>query len=236
MLVSTFAEAIGKVVQVLRLSRSIHGAVFPFSLVTPLQAGLIFLEVWESAEIKLSRKYLKILGPLDVIELGGSIGANYSANHSLAKSWTLIEPIPKNLELLGHVIVEPTTAARTIPVAYHSSRPQVRMTIAGNEASQIKHDQKGGLDVPCFNMSRILQESLVPKSAPFALITDIEGAEVDLLQNDIDSLRNCALIVAELENTLTWSIGDQVKALHEFGFDVAESYGNVFVFRPRKLE
>ena len=59
---------------------------------------------------------------------------------------------------------------------------------------------------------------------------------MDLLQKDIDSLRNCALIVAELENTPTWSIDDQVEALRESGFDVVESYGNVFVFLPRELE
>lgn len=205
-------------------------------MVTPRQAGLIFLEVWESAEIKLSRKYLKLMGPLDVIELGGSMGTNYSANHGLAKSWTLVEPIPKNLQLLNHVIVESTTATRTIPVAYHSTQPHVRMTIAGCEASQINQEQQGGLEVPCYNMSRILSESLVSMSAPFALITDIEGAEVDLLQNDIESLRNCALIVAELENTRTWSIDDQVEALRESGFDVAESYGNVFVFLPREMD
>ena len=77
---------------------------------------------------------------------------------------------------------------------------------------------------------------MVPASTPYALITDIEGAEVDLLQNDIDTLRNCALIVAEFENTPTWSIGDQVEALRESGFDVVESYGNVFVFLPRESE
>jgi FkbM family methyltransferase len=233
-LVATFAEGVGRIVQTLGVRRSIHGATFPFSKVTPAQAGLIFLEVWESAEIKLSRKYLKLLGPLHVIELGGSMGTNYSANHRSAKSWTLVEPIPKNLQLLEHVIVEPSTATRAMPVAYHSSRQQVRMTIAGNEASQIKQGQHGGIDVPCYNMSRILSESLVPPSAPFALITDIEGAEVDLLQNDIDSLSNCTLIVAELENTPTWSIEDQVAALREFGYDVGESYGNVFVFLPRE--
>ena len=199
-------------------------------------SGADFLEVWESAEIKLSRKYLKLHGPLDVIELGGSMGTNYSANHGLAKSWTLVEPIPKNLQLLEQVIVEPAPATKTIPVAYHSSQPHVRMTIAGNEASQIKQAQEGGLKVPCYNMARILAESLVPESTPYVLITDIEGAEVDLLQNDIDTLRNCALIVAELENTPTWSIDDQVEALRESGFDVVESYGNVFVFLPRELE
>lgn len=235
-MVETFAESVGRVVQLVGVRRSIHGAFFPFSMVTPKQAGLIFLEVWESAEIKLSRKYLKLQGPLDVIELGGSMGTNYSANHGLAKSWTLVEPIPKNLQLLENVIVESASATRTIPVAYHSSQPHVRMTVAGNEASQIKQEQQGGLKVPCYNMSRILAESLVPASSPYALITDIEGAEVDLLQNDIDTLRNCALIVAELENTPTWSIGDQVEALRESGFDVVESYGNVFVFLPRESE
>lgn len=171
---------------------------------------------------------------MHVIDLGGSMGTNYSANHRSAKSWTLVEPIPKNLQLLEHVIVDATTATRAIPVAYHSSRPQVRMTIAGNEASQIKQGQHGGIDVPCYKMSRILSESLVPTSAPFALITDIERAEVDLLRNDIDSLSNCTLIVAELENTTMWSIDDQIAALCEFGYDVAESYGNVFAFLPRE--
>ncbi len=64
----------------------------------------------------------------------------------------------------------------------------------------------------------------------FTLITDIEGAEAEVFFKDKNSLKMCSQIIAELDNTLSYSIDEQVDQLLSYGFKMKERYGNVFVF------
>lgn len=67
----------------------------------------------------------------------------------------------------------------------------------------------------------------------FALITDIEGAEAEILFNDPESLRGCRIIVTELENTPRYTMQQQAARLAELGFELRERFRNVFAFGRR---
>jgi hypothetical protein len=67
----------------------------------------------------------------------------------------------------------------------------------------------------------------------FALISDIEGGEAEVLFRDPESLRGCRMIVAELENTSRYTMQQQVARLEEIGFELRERFRNVFAFGRR---
>jgi FkbM family methyltransferase len=68
----------------------------------------------------------------------------------------------------------------------------------------------------------------------FALISDIEGGEAEVLFQDPESLRGCRVIVAELDNTPRFTIEQQAARLVELGFELLERFRNVFAFRRRE--
>ena len=82
--------------------------------------------------------------------------------------------------------------------------------------------------MPTITLSRLLEENRVNEE--YTLITDIEGAESEIFFVDEIALKNCVLIIAELEETSTYSMEEQINKLISIGFSISESYGNVFVF------
>ena len=65
----------------------------------------------------------------------------------------------------------------------------------------------------------------------YTLITDIEGAESEIFFKDVKSLKNCEMIIAELEDTAKYSIIKQLRQLKKIGYSIIEYYSNVYVFQ-----
>ena len=65
------------------------------------------------------------------------------------------------------------------------------------------------------------------------MITDIEGAESEIFFNDEEALNNCIEMICELENTIKYSIKDQLDKLLSIGFFIEERYGNVFFLKKK---
>ena len=87
-------------------SRSMLGARYNFSLVSPVIASRIFFGLWESAEIRFSKKYVKN-GDI-VVELGSSIGVTLATLCSTKKLKTYIsvEASSSSVQVLKSVVAE----------------------------------------------------------------------------------------------------------------------------------
>lgn len=234
-IVKRSASMIGLLISYLLINRTITYKRFPFTSVnlSPYDKGRIFLETWEAAEIKFTRRLLK-QGMFNVVELGSSIGVNYAFNRGRAKSWICIEPIPKNLQILKliHKFYDQNDPIIEAAIDY-SSANSVKMGDTKHESSRLvknqNNDKTKTLTVKSTTFSEVVNS--MNHEEPFVLITDIEGGEAPIFFKDERSLENCFAIVAELDDSEEYSISIQIKQLQNLGFKIIEQYGsNVFIF------
>ena len=225
-------------------SRSMLGARYNFSLVSPVIASRIFFGLWESAEIRFSKKYVND-GDI-VIELGSSIGVTLATLCSTKKLKTYIsvEASSSSVQVLKSVVAEFSKCniiSINAAISY-STQTFVEFMETSFTESRLKNSIENN-DTPSahestnsktYKVKSIQFNDIVDKHIPidceYVLISDIEGAEADIFGMDIESLSRCKLIICELEDTQKYSIDSQVNLLKLAGFSVKEYYGNVFIF------
>ena len=64
-------------------------------------------------------------------------------------------------------------------------------------------------------LSEILNQNAIKGS--YTLITDIEGAESEIFFKDKIALKNCEIIIAELENVQKYTVEKQISELVKLG-------------------
>ncbi|MCS6858279.1 MAG: FkbM family methyltransferase, partial [Sandaracinaceae bacterium] len=96
-------------------------------------------------------------------------------------------------------------------------------------------DQYGEIiELQSMNLSSVIERY---ELGPYALVMDIEGSELEIIQNDHESLKNCVQIIAELhrceQNGVLWNQEKIAQAIVDLGFELKDRDGYVFVFeRP----
>ena len=213
------------------------------STISPRTKAQIFWGIYESAEIRMLRKYLK--PDLDLLEIGSSLGVVSShALDCLSQSSqvvcieanpNLIPVIQKNLES-NHPGRKAVVLNRAVDYENAPGTTRMRITedTAGSRlgrfaASETTTVQE--IDVPASTVSKLVSENGL---RDFVLISDIEGAEAGFIFADSSELDGCKQMIIELHDTkyqgrdLRWQ--DLLQELcSRFGFRVIDGFGPVQV-------
>ena len=198
----------------------------------------IYWGLYESAERRFIQKYL--YDSVDVVELGSSIGANSSIAAGRLKQGTrlvcveanatLLETLHGNLGLNAkHLEVSVVNAA----ICY--SGPSIQFAVHPDGISSAvnhSHDRSTTVEVPATTLSSIIAEHV---ESQYQLISDIEGAEVEILELDRSAFASCKQIIIELHTATfrdkEYSIEDLIAKFVSLGYRQIDRHGPVVVFR-----
>jgi FkbM family methyltransferase len=216
-----------------------HGLVFDtrHPAITPEVEAQLFFRIYEGAEIRFARQYLR--GAEVVLDLGSSLGI--VASHILAvmaRGGRMIcaEANPSLITCLeqttsqharGQLIDVVNTA-----ILYEDG-PAMLQTGRASVGSFVSSASDGdGIEVPSMTLGEVLDRSNV--AGPFTLVSDIEGAEAGFILGDEAALLQCNLVLIELHSTTNqgeWvSIRDMYNGMLKQGFHPRDQHGPVFVF------
>lgn len=209
--------------------------------VNPNIAASIFWGFYEAGELRFIHQYYK--GNSDIVELGGSMGIVSSHLVSLQKSGRkliTVEANPFLAETLKSNVnrflnPENKFALLTKAIAYKSSEVALRISDNSTEtkAELVSHEKKcNEVIVPAVKLSDIIAEFSLKD---FTLVCDIEGAEIELLENEDEALKNCRELFIELHETFDgnkwFSVEDLKKLILErHHFDLVDQHGPVLYF------
>ena len=167
----------------------------------PIKAALLF-RAYESAEYRFTKRYLP--RDIDVVELGGSIGVisctlrrHIASNRSLTvveADSRLARVLRRNLVLNG---CEQGTTVREVAIAYGGA-DTVQFTTGASSVSGRIADANAipgtVVEVPARTLRQVVVEAGVTE---YALISDVEGVEWDVLDNDLDTLAGARVLIME---------------------------------------
>lgn len=187
---------------------------------------------YEQEEYRLVNKYLNE-SESDIIELGGGIGfiscviSNIISDDSkhivIEPTFELIHAIEKNMELndckfkILNAAYAPPGESVTL---YKRKEAYENSTIQNN--NEIIIDEE--------NVRSISLENLIDTYSieQFILISDIEGQEKELINNEMDMLElYCDMIIIEIHDPVK---NKTLKALEESKFNIKERQNNVYVY------
>jgi FkbM family methyltransferase len=202
-------------------------------------AASIFWGFYEAAEIRFVEKYIK--GDMDVIELGASSGIvsshivsklspnnrliSVEANKALRSTW-LKNTDRHNAHGSFKTLLNCAIYYDDDHVSFNSSDNTTESSI-GNPGSQ----SSLAMTVPARKLSSLLEDF---KIKSYALVCDIEGAEVGILINDGDVFSDCRMLLIELHSTEYKNTVYDVEFIKDLvikkGFSLTDQHGNVFLF------
>lgn len=234
-------EKIGKYIKYKNPRKNLLGASYDFSLLTPKVAALLYFGIWESAETRFCLKY--VLPEENIIELGGSIGAIMATLNTKMnfKNYIIVEANKQNFNILQK-IRDSFFENKNISIIHKAiSKPSISKVYFSNNSVESNHivdkaDIKKSLNckiVPSTYLSKIYKTYI--DGSKYTLITDIEGAEINIFFHDEISLKSCEKIICELEDTTNYTVDDQLKKLNQIGFEIVEQYNNVFVLFSKNI-
>lgn len=192
----------------------------------PGQAARLFFGFYERAEIFMTRK---LLPPgMDVVELGGSLGANTCLIARKSNRVVTVEADPKLAERLRDTVARNsltnvTVVGKAIAVGRESVRFETGATNLGG------HLGDHGIEVPATSLTALLEEH---HFGDYALVSDCEGAEVEILLKEPGALDRCRVALIEMGG-LGFS-PDQIETMFlDLGFERRYRYGPCAAFvRP----
>ncbi|NJL74782.1 MAG: FkbM family methyltransferase [Saprospiraceae bacterium] len=197
----------------------------------------LFFQFYESAEVRLVKKYLQNEFP--IIELGSSIGAISSVS-SLRHKTQPLYAVEANPELI-HVLKANLSFNRK------NNNFKIYNNAIGYSDNQNLYFQKGDSNVagkivfeanqyttsvPSITLSKIIQENKIDN---FILISDIEGMELHLLLQESSALIKCKQLLIELHeashNSIIYPVEQLQQMIEALNFKLVERDGNVFLFQ-----
>lgn len=197
----------------------------------------IFWGIYESAEVRYVRKYLK--KGLDVIELGASIGVvstQILARINKDKKLIALEANPYLINTLNQNLILnkrfDNFAVINSAIDYNNQN-EVKFFIEKNNVNSSTKKADGNyIIVNTTNLSQIVDSNNI---SSFALVADIEGTEIEILICEPGILANCEQLFIELHDTTykgkSYTVSDMVNILvAEIGFKLIANYGTVYFF------
>ncbi len=239
-----------------------HQVRYPDGLVFDTPPGMnggdfinMMLGRHEQAELSILRGHFRTAST--IVEIGSNIGvvACHALRDKLEAGGTLIcvEPNPevhsvlqRNLErTLYDLRTQPDTDFKMIMAALASPRRQhdeaefyVRNNLSSGLAAHVAKTRrdKGTISVPLVSLGEILHANKI--TGPYSLICDAEGAEIQMIFEDAQALRNCTQMAIELHwPKLTGSSfvpGDLLAELGDLGFTLqAQARDTYYLSRER---
>ena len=220
---------VGKVIKFSNIRWNLFGGKFDYSLVSDKESAKIFWGLWESAEIRFAKRFAH---SKTIIELGSSVGVTLGVLSNIRKhtKFICVEASLSNFEKLEKLrLLLPTNNHYTClnkVIAYGVDKAPFEFTTT--TGSKISKNKKGtGSYVDAITLSDLLKDNQI--DSEYTLLADIEGAEESVFFEDEAALKKCVLIIAELENTSSHTIDEQINKLQDIGFSLKERYGSVVV-------
>lgn len=197
----------------------------------------LFFNLYESAEVRLVKKYLN--KEIPIIELGSSIGAisSVSSINNKEQPLCVVEANPDLIELLK----------ANLALNRNNNNFKVYNNAIGYSDDQNLYFQKGDsnvagkivfepnqytINVPSITLKTILNENRI---SDFILVSDIEGMELQLLLNEADALARCKQLFIELHESSydgnTYSVKQLQQMIEALNFEMVARDGNACLFQ-----
>jgi FkbM family methyltransferase len=175
--------------------------------VTPVVKAALFWQLYEAAEIRFVQKYLP--RDLDVVELGSSLGvvSSHIARRinpdrqlvCIEANPEMIDFVRRNVRMNGggdrvaiiEAAIDYDGDGDFVMLELREDNTTSRLSTGGSGVS-------GHVRVPATTLSRVLRQQDI---GDYALVCDIEGAEVPMILNDAAALERCRLMIIELHTT-----------------------------------
>lgn len=198
--------------------------------------------IYESAEIRFIRKYLK--GYSRVLELGSSLGVTATHILDVVALGAEVVCVEANPNLMATLRATTATAARrteanvrtihgAVPLDQRVRSPTVVLTLGrshlGSRVGPVgESDPERQLRVPAVDLAEVLQDW-----TDYALVCDIEGAEAGLILSAQPVLTGASRLVIELHEAAyegaAVTVADLREALLNMGFLPIAENGRVLV-------
>lgn len=195
----------------------------------------LFWGFHEAQEIRFVNSWLS--RELPVVELGTSLGV--VAAHAARildgrQKMVCVEANSRLLEMARATISanSPETQMSAVAGAVnYNASPRIPFIVSGDLiSSHVGHGGTGLSYVPTVTLSAILREFEI---GDYSLVCDIEGAELDLLENDSIALSRCRRIIAEFHSVRGKRAEEVAVMVENLGFTRSAQHGAVLVFtRP----
>lgn len=200
--------------------------------------ALLFWKMYESSEVRFVKKYIN--ASYDVVELGGSIGAVTIQLGKKINGRKLIS-VEANPALHAiqkeNLLTNGISSFEQINAAYGSVKQTVWFALGEeNTLGKIGEESTGkGFFVETMSLKSIVETYGLSE---YALVCDIEGAEIDLLLHEQETLRMCKLLILETHETVYKNrryTPEEMKAmLLQLDFELMDQHGVNFVLRNKK--
>lgn len=208
-----------------------HGARIDVEGTSPGTAAKLRFGLYERAEIALIHRFLD--PGMDVVELGGSIGAGTCqiARRAAGRRVVCVEADPalaRRIEanLAANGLANVAVVAKAID---YSGADHVGF---GGDHELGGRIADGGTKVPTITLAALLREHGI---GDYTLVADIEGAEIALLLHDADALRTCRAILIEMDGGTykgrRYGADDVERLILGHGFVRIHRHGPVAAFR-----
>lgn len=203
----------------------------PRAHVSDATRASLFWGFHEAQEIRYVRAYLT--AGLPVVELGTSLGvvaAHIAQLLNGLNKLVCVEANPPLLALARETVLANSSNAEMVSLSAavdYSGARSSSFSVSDDLISSRLATGNNTVQVPTITLSAVLAESGVED---YALVCDVEGAELQILENDIESLARCRMMIIELHATARASVADMAARIEGAGFNLTAQHGAVFVF------
>jgi FkbM family methyltransferase len=203
----------------------------PRATVSYATRASLFWGFHEAQEIRYVTAHLPL--DLPVIELGTSLGAvsaHIARRLNGGRRMVCVEANSRILSLARETIFmnAPSTDVVLIPAAVDYRNETVPFAVSEDLiSSRVAQGDELLSRVPAITLMSILEQVDVRE---YSLVCDIEGAELQILENDLEALARCRVMIIELHDTPTLSIDQMAQVIAAAGFHRKAQHGAVFVF------
>ena len=181
-----------------------------------------------------------------IVDCGANIGASVCYFHLVfPKSFIFaIEPEPSNYDLLN-LNTAHIQEKKNVLAAIGSAEGESLLYDPGESdwgfrtSSNIRDDKTRGLITKVIAPNSILSEAPLQDFIPFIFKADIEGAEADLFEKNVEWMEHFPAIIIELHDWMLPFSGSSknfFKALVNFDFDFVHRGENIFLFNRKILK
>lgn len=199
----------------------------------------IFWGFYESAEIRFAQKYFK--GDTDILEFGSSCGivaSHFASKLKENKKYIAVEANNGLLEVLKNNLLHYKTDGTEIIIlnnALYYGAENVSFLVSNNTTeSHIVNGQNltgTTVEIPAITLTHIVDRYHL---ANYTIVCDIEGAEVEILLNETETLNFCRYLFIELHSVqyaeTVYTIDSLKNLIESKGFILKDQHGPVCYF------
>jgi len=191
----------------------------------------LYNQDWEKEEIYAVDEYFN--QPLDFIDLGSCTGfMTVCTLNKLDDDVTAVavEANPNLIPVIARTRSLNDTDFEIVDAAYHTKKDQVNFNIHTKiESSSIQRKSEETVSVSTTNIRSLIQQFELDTPA---IIADIEGAEVEMICNEIATLEEyCPLLIIEMHEDYADNIDKAFAELDDSIFQKVDSEGDIKIFK-----